>query len=242
MTVSYTADEKGFSYLEGAMKKLADQLPAGSGTIYPFHAPKGNRNEGFTSSSKVNYVARCGTFAGSPYSYTGALRILKVMLSYDYLWINIRVKGGAYGCMSSVGRSGEGYFVSYRDPNVKETDRIYEGIPEYLEQFDADERDMTKYVIGTISDLDTPLTPSLKGARGLSAWYSGVTDEMLKKEREEILNAKPEDIRALAGIVREILKTGALCVIGNEEAMKKDQELFGELRPLFNGSTGADEG
>ncbi len=242
MTVSYTADEKGFSYLEGAMKKLADQLPAGSGTIYPFHAPKGNRNEGFTSSSKVNYVARCGTFAGSPYSYTGALRILKVMLSYDYLWINIRVKGGAYGCMSSVGRSGEGYFVSYRDPNVKETDRIYEGIPEYLEQFDADERDMTKYVIGTISDLDTPLTPSLKGARGLSAWYSGVTDEMLKKERDEILNAKPEDIRALAGIVREILKTGALCVIGNEEAMKKDQELFGELRPLFNGSTGADEG
>ena len=146
------------------MKKAGGSAAGGSGTIYPFHAPKGNRNEGFTSSSKVNYVARCGTFAGSPYSYTGALRILKVMLSYDYLWINIRVKGGAYGCMSSVGRSGEGYFVSYRDPNVKETDRIYEGIPEYLEQFDADERDMTKYVIGTISDLDTPLTPVLKGS------------------------------------------------------------------------------
>ena len=140
--------------------------------------------------------------------------------------------------MSAVGRSGEGYFVSYRDPNVKESNDIYEGIPEYLEHFDADERDMTKYVIGTISELDTPLTPSLKGARGLSAWYSGVTDEMLKKEREEVLNAQPEDIRALAGIVREILKTGAVCVVGNEETIKKDKELFGTIRPLFNGTAG----
>ena len=109
-------------------------------------------------------MAHCGTFAGSGYSYTGALRILKVMLSYDYLWINIRVKGGAYGCMSGIGRSGEGYFVSYRDPEVKKSDDIYLGIPAYLENFEADERTMTKYVIGTISDIDTPLTSSLKEA------------------------------------------------------------------------------
>lgn len=236
MTISYTADEKGFAYLPEAMKKLEHALPTGSKKTYEFKAPKGNRNEGFTSSSKVNYVARCGTFAGSGYSYTGALRILRIMLSYDYLWINIRVKGGAYGCMSSIGRSGEGYFVSYRDPNVKESDEIYQGIPEYLENFDADERDMTKYVIGTISDMDTPLTPSLKGSRGLSAWYSGVTDEMLKKEREQVLSVAVEDIRGLAGIVREILGTGAVCAIGNEEKIKADREMFGEILPLYNGN------
>ena len=235
MTVSYTADAEGFAYLPDAMKKLTDVLPAGDGTIYPFVAPKGNKNEGFTSSSKVNYVARCGTFEGSEYDYTGALRILKTMLSYDYLWINLRVKGGAYGCMSGISRSGEGYFVSYRDPNVKESNDIYDGIPEYLENFDADERDMTKYVIGTISDIDTPLTPSLKGVRGLSGWYSGVTDEMLKKEREEILNATQEDIRSLAGVVRKILETGAVCTIGNEEKIKADKDLFAEIKPLYNG-------
>ena len=233
MTVSYTADQEGFSYLEGAMKKLSEKIPAGTGKIYPFTAPKENRNEGFTSSSKVNYVAHCGTFAGSGYSYTGALRILKVMLSYDYLWINIRVKGGAYGCMSGIGRSGEGYFVSYRDPEVKKSDDIYLGIPDYLENFEADERTMTKYVIGTISDIDTPLTPSLKGSRGLSAWYSGVTDEMLKKEREEILNATVEDIRALAPITKAVLETGAVCVVGNEDKIKADRELFKEIKPLF---------
>lgn len=118
-------------------------------------------------------MARCGSFAGSGYPYTGVLRLLKVALNYDYLWINLRVKGGAYGCMSAITRSGDGYFVSYRDPNMKETNDIYEGIPEYLENFNADERDMTKYVIGTISELDTPLTPSQKGAR---AWPPGIPD------------------------------------------------------------------
>lgn len=233
MTVSYTADDRGFALLAPAMKKLKDRLPAGEGTVYPFRAPQETRNEGFTTASKVNYVARCGTFAGSPYAYTGALRILKVMLSYDYLWINIRVKGGAYGCMSGFGRSGEGYFVSYRDPNVQESDEIYRGIPEYLEAFDADERDMTKYIIGTISDLDTPLTPSLKGARGLSAWYSGVTEEMLQRERDEILTATADDIRALSGIVRRILETGAVCAIGNEEKIRKSSSMFRNIRPLF---------
>lgn len=241
MTVSYTADEEGYAYLPAAMKKLTANLPAGSGSVYPFRAPEENRNEGFTSSSQVNYVARCGTFAGSEFSYTGALRTLKVILSYDYLWLNLRVKGGAYGCMSGVGRSGEGYFVSYRDPNVKESDDIYMGIPEYLENFDVDDRDMTKYVIGTISDIDAPLTPSLKGARGLSGWYSGVTDEMLKKEREEILSVTKEDIRALAGIVRKILETGAVCVIGNEDKIKADREMFREIRPLFGGAANGGE-
>lgn len=237
MVVSYTADAEGFSYLPSAMKKLTETLPKGDGTTYLFDAPKENRNEGLTSSSKVNYVARCGTFAGSGYAYTGALRTLKVILNYDYLWLNLRVKGGAYGCMSGIGRNGEGYFVSYRDPNVKESNEIYMGVPEYLENFDADERDMTKYVIGTISDLDVPLTPSLKGSRGLSGWYSGVTDEMLKKEREEILSVTKEDIRALAGIVRKILETGAVCVIGNEEKIKADSEMFGVIRPLFGNAS-----
>ena len=185
------------------------------------------------TASQVNYVARCGNFREKGLSYTGALRILKVILSYDYLWINLRVKGGAYGCMSGFGRLGEGYLVSYRDPNLAETNRIYEGIPAYLENFTIDERDMTKYVIGTISDVDTPLTPSIKGSRGLSAYLSGVTEEMLQKERDEILSASQEDIRALAPIVQAVLDTGSLCVIGNEEKVKAQETMFKEVKNLF---------
>lgn len=232
LLVSYTAGADGFAALEGEVKALAASLPAG-GERYPFTWTKGCRNEGFKSASQVNYVARCGNFRDQGYEYTGALRILKVMLSYDYLWLNIRVKGGAYGCMSGFGRSGEGYLVSYRDPNLRETNQVYEGVVDYLRQFEADERDMTKFVIGTISDLDTPLTPSIRGSRGLSAYLSGVTQEMLQKERDQVLSATVEDIRALADIVKAVLDTGAFCVVGNEDKIEGAKDLFGETKNLY---------
>ncbi len=234
MLVSYTADEQGYKLLPEALKKLTDVLPEGEEKHYPFEYSAGNRNEGFCTASQVNYVARCGTFAGSGQEYTGALKILKVILSYDYLWINLRVKGGAYGCMSGFGRSGEGYFTSYRDPNLVETNRIYDGIVDYLENFQASDRDMTKYVIGTISDMDVPYPPSTRGNRGLSAYLSGVDHEMMEKEREEVLNATQEDIRSLAPLVKAVLSTGSLCVIGNEDKIGAEKQLFGETKNLFH--------
>lgn len=235
MLVNYTADDEGYAYLPQAMKKLTDGLPKGSGIRYPFVHPVANRNEGLKTSSQVNYVARCGNFRSKGYEYTGALKILQVILSYDYLWLNIRVKGGAYGCMSGFGRSGEGYLVSYRDPNLAETDQVYEGIVRYLEEFDPDERDMTKYVIGTVSNLDAPLTPSLKGSRGMSAYLSGVTEGMMQKERDQVLNASASDIRALADIVRAVLDTGSFCVVGNDTKIEANRELFGEISNLTRG-------
>jgi Zn-dependent M16 (insulinase) family peptidase len=222
------------------MKKLTDRLRGGSGEKYPYPFKADNKNEGFKTASQVNYVARCGNFRQAGYEYTGALRILKLILSYDYLWLNLRVKGGAYGCMSGFGRSGEGYFVSYRDPNVAQTNQVYEDMVKYLEDFDADERDMTKYVIGTISSMDTPLNPSDKGARGLSAYLSGVTDQMLQEERDQVLDARAEDIRALSGLVKAILDTGSICAIGNEERIEADKSLFGQVKTLFTTAEGDD--
>ena len=85
------------------------------------------------TSGQVQYVAQTGNFRKAGFEYTGTLNILKVALSYDYLWTNIRVKGGAYGCMSGFKRSGESFFVSYRDPHLKRTLDIFAGIPDYAE-------------------------------------------------------------------------------------------------------------
>ena len=235
MLVNYTADENGYEKLPETLKLLSAKLPEGSREMYAFTHPVKNVNEGLKTSAQVDYVARCGNFRDAGLAYTGALKILQVILSYDYLWLNIRVKGGAYGCMSGFGRSGEGYLVSYRDPNLKETNEIYESIPAYLEQFDPDERDMTKYVIGTISNLDAPLTPSVKGSRGLSAYLSGVTEEMMQTERDQVLQATKEDIRALAAHVRAVLQTGSFCVVGNEEKIEANRAMFGEVSSLTRG-------
>ncbi|MGI6069029.1 MAG: insulinase family protein [Blautia sp.] len=192
------------------------------------------KNEGFQTSGQVQYVAQAGNFKDAGFAYTGALSILKVILGYDYLWSQIRVQGGAYGCMSGFKRNGESFFVSYRDPNLKRTLEVYQGIPEYLRKFSADERDMTKYIIGTISNLDVPRTPKTKGAVSRVAYFSGITPEMVQKERDQILNATAEDIRALAPLMEAILAKEQICVVGGEEALEQEKELFMEIKHLNN--------
>ena len=191
------------------------------------------RNEGFKTSSKVQYVARVGNFIDHGADYNGALQILKVILSYDYLWQNVRVKGGAYGCMSSFNRIGEGYFISYRDPNLRKTMETYEGVVNYLRKFTVDERDMNKYIIGTISNIDRPMTPATKGDRSMNLYMNHVSADMIRKERMEILGAQQEDIRALADVVEAVLAADQLCVIGSEEKIEEQKDMFGEVKTLF---------
>ena len=165
--------------------------------------------------------------------YTGALEILKVILSYDYLWINLRVKGGAYGCMSGFKRNGQSFLVSYRDPHLKRTLEVYEGVPDYIRNFQADEREMTKYIIGTISNKDVPRTPQMQGNISKGAYFCHVTEDMIQKERDQILGAGTKDIQALAGIVEAVLSDGQICVVGSETAIDKASDVFMEVKPLI---------
>lgn len=232
LLISFTGDQKAFAYAEPILKEALQKQPAGKKAHEAARISLTRSNEAFTDASQIQYVAKVGNFADHGYHYTGALRILKLILSYDYLWINVRVKGGAYGCMSGFFRSGETYFVSYRDPNLLKTLEIYDGIPKYLREFQADERDMTKYIIGTFSSMDTPLYPEGKGARSMNAYLQNLTEEMLQKDRDEVRNATAEDIRALADMIQSVLQDPSVCVIGNEDAIQKEVQLFDKVTGL----------
>ena len=147
--------------------------------------------------------------------------------------MNIRVRGGAYGCMSGFSRNGDTYFSTYRDPNLRKSNEVFEGIPEYLKSFDVDERDMTKYIIGAVSSLDTPLNPSAKGKRSMMAYLTHISPEAYQKERDEVLMAGQADIRALEPLIASVLSDGNICVIGNETVLEQDAELFLALEDLF---------
>lgn len=235
--LNYTADEEGYAQIKTKIALFVKQCYQKENTEHT--AEKENflaykKNEGFKTSSQVQYVARTGNFRNAGYKFSGAMRILTVIMNYEYMWLNIRVKGGAYGCMSGFLRNGDSYFVSYRDPHMDETNQIYNGIADYVEHFTVDERDMTKYIIGTISDLDVPLTPYSKGIRALGTYMMGVTYEMMQKEREEILTATQETIRGLAPAIRAVLEDGVVCAIGSEEAIGQSKILL-EKRNLFEG-------
>lgn len=232
LMVSFTADQKAFEAAKPVMETYLNRIAQGDVAGEQTKLELSRKNEGFTDASQIQYVARGGNFRDHGFTYRGSLKILKLIMSYEYLWINIRVKGGAYGCMSSFLRTGESYFVSYRDPNLGKTIDIYEHIPDYLRSFTADERDMTKYVIGTFGSLDTPMNPEAKGSRSMSAYLQELPFEQIQRERDEILHATPEDIRNLADLIAAVLEDDSLCVIGNENAIRAESGLFDSVQTL----------
>lgn len=233
MLISFTGNNEAYGNAKPSLEKVIAGFNKMSAVGNQAEVHFNTAKEAFIDASQIQYVAKTGDFICEGYEYTGALRLLRIILSYDYLWINVRVKGGAYGCMNTFLRSGESYFVSYRDPNLSDTLDVYDRIPEYIKSFSTDERDMTKYIIGTFSALDTPMNPEAKGSRSLSAYLEGITYEQIQKERNEILNAQPEDIRRLADLVEAVLKKDSICVIGNENMIKESAGLFENVEKLI---------
>lgn len=233
MLISFTGNNEAYGNAKPSLEKVIAGFNKMSAIGNQAEVHFNTAKEAFIDASQIQYVAKTGDFICEGYEYTGALRLLRIILSYDYLWINVRVKGGAYGCMNTFLRSGESNFVSYRDPNLSDTLDVYDRIPEYIKNFSPDERDMTKYIIGTFSALDTPMNPEAKGSRSLSAYLEGITYEQIQKERNEILNAQPEDIRRLADLVEAVLKKDSICVIGNENMIKESAGLFENVEKLI---------
>lgn len=243
--VSLTSEKEVLSRVENRIRKLKTRLrmvaesaaaesAAAAEKTADAELVLGGKNEGFQTASQVQYVALAGNYRKSGQEYTGALRILRTIMGYEYLWVNIRVQGGAYGCMSGFGRSGDSYLVSYRDPNLSRTLQVYEGIPRYVADFSADDRDMRKYIIGTISELDTPMNPLAKGNRSLAAWMCHITQEDLQRERDQILLANVESIRALKPLLEAVLDQRMVCVIGSEEKIAAEKDCFDEIKPLIS--------
>ncbi len=231
--VDFVGNAEGYKKLEGCVEGFADALYSCPVKREGFEPLVSRKNEGFMTSGQVQYVCRAGNFRKKGLDYTGSLRALKVMMGYEYLWNNIRVKGGAYGCMCGFGKSGECYFVSYRDPNLGKTNEVFEKAAESIAAFDADERTMTQYIIGAVSDLDTPMNPAAHGLFSLSAYMTGVTQEMLQKERDELISTTAEDLRGLSAYIEAFMSEENLCVVGNAEKIKEESDLFMKVEHLF---------
>lgn len=232
LLISYTGQNDITEQLAKAINSFKKHMNEDTEDVAEQNLEPEIKNEGFQTASKVQYVATAGNFLEKGYAYTGVLNVLQVIFSYDYLWINVRVKGGAYGCMCSFNRIGDAFFTSYRDPNLERTYEIYKQAADYVKNFTACERDMLKYIIGAIAKLDAPMTPSAEGAYDFICYLSGITDEQLQKDRDEILSANVEKIRELAPLVSAVTQNNILCALGDEDVIQKQEYLFAGIKNL----------
>ena len=229
LLASVTCDEDDILAFQDGLQKFAEALPEGKAEPHTWDFDFENKNEGLLTASKVQYVIQGYDFKKLGYDWNGKIRVLNQVLSTDYLQTQIRVIGGAYGGFSNFAQSGSMFFGSYRDPNLAETLENYNATPEYLKNFEADEQAMTRYIIGTISNLDFPLTPSRKGNVADDYYFENTSHHDLQRDRDAVLATTPEDIKGMEQMVADILKQNSYCVYGNEEKLQTNKDLFKKL-------------
>ena len=226
LLASVTIEEENYPKFTESFSEFSACLTSNSEPALQYKFDVNQRNEGLMTSGKVQYVVKGANFRRLGYSYHGSLKVLETILRYDYLWTRVRVQGGAYGGFAKFERNGNMVFGSYRDPNLKETLNVYNETAPYLRNFAVTEREMTKYVIGTMSQLDAPLTSSQKGERATNYYLRKISQAKIQQERDEILATRQTDIAKLADLVDDAMKENYLCVFGNEQKIKENKDLF----------------
>ena len=218
--------------LETSVKHFSDACYTEAVSLAELTFTPEHKNEAFMTSGMVQFDAISGNFAKKGFAYHGALQVLRVMMDYEYLWQNIRVKGGAYGCMSNFTSNGSAYFVTYRDPNLGESYEIFKAAADYIRNFSCSDRDMTKYVIGAISNIDTPLTPASEGDRSMALYLTKTPFDAVQKRRDELLNTDIAIIRSFADLIEAFVSENYICVVGSEHKIKEESSMFNSIRQL----------
>ena len=233
LILSVTAPASMYDETAAQLAAFRDTLSAAVFPSAPYTWNIRARNEGLTTQSRVQYVAKGANFLKLGYRYTGTMRVLETLLRYDYFWTRIRVQGGAYGAMTQFNRNGFMVFSSYRDPNLAETLDVLDETADYVRTFDVSDREMDKFIIGTMSGVDAPMTPQMKGDIAATFHLRGITQEDRQRARDEILTAQQADIRALAPLIAAAMQANVRCVLGGEEKIRENAALFDAVRPAL---------
>ena len=234
LTIGLTLKGDAYASVAKEVEKFVQSLPITECSTAVYHYPLEAKNEGILTASRVQYVGKAANFIKLGYKFHGAMRVLETILRYDYFWTKIRVQGGAYGAVSQVSRAGLLLFGSYRDPHLQKTLETFDSVADFLAHFDVPDREMTKFIIGTMSTLDMPLTPQMKGNLAQENFLRGITEEMRQQTRTEVLQTKQADIRALAPMVQKAMAQNVLCALGNERLLQEHKSLFKSLFPAIS--------
>ena len=186
-------------------------------------------NEGFLTEFNVNYVARAGHFTQP---YNGSILVLQNAISLDYLWQQVRVLGGAYGCMINIKPNGYIGFTSYRDPNISRTNNTYQEVVKFIEGLNPTKEELLKYKIGTIGNLESVMHVKDKATLAQRHYLTNLSYETRRKIREEAISCTNEDLNSFKDLFTQALKDNALCVIGNKKTVENNKSLFNNLRNL----------
>lgn len=227
--LSYSCEEQDREQVKAQCLSFIEKLPEANTDGAAEILPAAMTNEAITTAGKVQYVAAGGSYAKYGHKYVGAMAVLETILRYEYLWTKIRIQGGAYGATARFELNGLGVFASYRDPQLEKSLQAYKELAAWLKTVEFPERELNKYVIGTISGLDTPLTNSMRIDRASTQYLKNVSEELRQRVRNEVINVTNEDLQKLGQVVEDMLSDGLICVVGGKQPIETNKELFRQI-------------
>lgn len=233
LLISLTAEAEMLDELIPALDEFSSSIPLLEPEKLDLVFVGKEVNEAISAPVKVQFVAKGGNFFRKGFSFTGKLWVLRNLLHNDFLYKEIRMKGGAYGFTCSFTTAGHQYFASYRDPNLVETLDVYDQVAEYLRHYEGSEDEILRCIIGTIAALDYPLSPELKGSRSTEDYITGFSYADRQQIRSEVLDTKPEDIKSFAPMIESLMEKNHYAVFGSEQKIMENKAIFDVITPVF---------
>ncbi|MBF0713297.1 peptidase M16, partial [Gemella sp. GH3] len=231
LLVNIVGNEKIYENSRIHIKKYVNKIPSNdfiSTNSIKFIPKENNYSEAFYFDTLVQYV-------GLGYDideYSGSLLVLRHILNYDYLWNNIRVKGGAYGAGITINKYGEVRFWSYRDPNLTKTLENYFNISDYIKNIKLNDTELNKYIIGTLNTFDQLMSPVEKATISLNNRLTDSDVNLFDRLVNEIKNTKVSDLVNKAKLFDKKENNSYKCVVGSKEIIEKNRKLFSVVKEL----------
>ncbi|MCP4149399.1 MAG: peptidase, partial [bacterium] len=222
LVLGVIASREDYQKFKTTIPKLLEVLPENTPKVHSYSFKRDIKNEGFVGPSNVQYVMKGYNYKKLGYRYSGTLRVANAVIN-DYLTNQVRILGGAYGAMAFVGKDGNLAFLSYRDPKLAETFKVFDTVPAFLKKFEADEETMKHYIIGAIAKLDTPKSPQLEGTTAQHYYFVNRSPQQQQQLRDEILATTAQDIRDIAKLIKKIMEQNVICAYGSEKKINENK-------------------
>ena len=218
---------------EEAIDALIDAIPACGETPacrfakYPVSA---FAREGVTIPAQVGFASMGSNLFRHDGAYSGSFPVLANILNFMYLWSEIRVQGGAYGCGFVARDHGDLLFYTYRDPQPNRSLDVMKRTAAFIRAFLKDDPDLTGFILSSVPAVDPLRNASAKMAAAAMYDFRGITREQIVARYRQLIGTTHEDLLALCGAIEDIAKDNVVCVIAGKDGLDACAEVVETVR------------
>ena len=223
--------------LSSNAEKLIDPVlrafPKGSASGSAQLTPNTTDQIGLPIPAPIGFASKASNIKNYGGSFHGSIYVLTNVLNFSYLWNEIRVQGGAYGCGFAGRDDGDMFFYTYRDPQPGRSLNVFDKAVDFVRSFCAQKMDLTPMILGSMASADPLLNTQMKITVAENRYFKGITYEDVCRVRHELISTTHEDLLALTDVLKYVAEDNAVCVVAGQPLLEACGELISKIQPVL---------